>query len=227
MAPKISVAYVPLTHHPAKRITQLLAGLLLYGISTAMTIRASLGLNPWSVLNEGVERHVPLSFGMVSALIGALVLLLWIPLRQLPRLGTVANILVLAVAFDVGLWLIPADGGWAWRVVLLVAGIVLNGLSIAVYVGARLGPGPRDGLMTGAAARSGRSIRLTRTVIELTVLVVGWVLGGTVGVGTVAYALGIGPVTQLFMARFTYRPAGESREDRTARNGGEAAGVGR
>ncbi|GIG64662.1 membrane protein YczE [Phytomonospora endophytica] len=202
------LTYVPLHQQPARRLTQLFAGLALYGISTAATIRAALGLNPWTVLNEGVERHVPLSFGTVSALVGVLVLLLWIPLRQRPRIGTVANIAVLAVAFDLGLAVIPVREDLYVRAALLVGGIVLNGLSIAVYVGARLGPGPRDGLMTGTAAATGRSIRLTRTLIELSVLVVGWLLGGTVGVGTVLYALAIGPITQYFMPRFTYRPRG-------------------
>jgi len=210
MAPKIPLTYIPLTAHPTRRLTQLLTGLLLYGLTTAATIRASLGLAPWSVLNEGLDKQIPLSFGTISALIGALVLLLWIPLRQRPRIGTLANIAVLAFAFDLGLHLVPEPTGLPARALLLTAGITLNGLSIAVYVGARLGPGPRDGLMTGAATATGRSIRLTRTLIELTVLAAGWLLGGTVGIGTVLYALTIGPITQFFMPRLTYRGSAES-----------------
>ncbi|MFD1663503.1 YitT family protein [Streptomyces caeni] len=180
-------------------------------------VRASLGVNPWSVLYEGLEHHTSLSFGMISAAVGVVVLLLWIPLRQRPTFGTVANIVVLAYSSDLGLSLIPQHLGLRARTALLAGGVLLNGFSVAVYVGARFGPGPRDGLMTGASAATGRSIRLIRTLIEITVLAVGWVLGGSVGVGTVLYALTVGPITQFFIPRFAYRGRDESRASPTPR----------
>ncbi|MFD7665058.1 YitT family protein [Streptomyces sp. NPDC059788] len=172
-------------------------------------VRASLGVNPWSVLYEGVARHTSLSFGTISAVVGVLVLLLWIPLRQRPTFGTGANIVVLACSSDLGLRLLPQDLGLEARIGLLAGGVLLNGLSVAVYVGARYGPGPRDGLMTGASAATGRSLRFVRTLIEVTVLGAGWLLGGSVGAGTVLYALAVGPVTQFFLPRFAYRSAVE------------------
>ncbi|MFE6403837.1 membrane protein YczE [Streptomyces alboflavus] len=198
------LTYLPLSERPLRRLPQLLIGLALYGLSIGVMVRAGLGVSPWSVLNQGVERHTPLSFGTVSAVVGALVLLLWIPLRQRPRFGTGANVIVVAYASDLGLWLVPADLGLGTRIGLLVVGILANGLSVAVYVGARFGPGPRDGLMTGLAALTGRSIRFVRTLIEVAVLAVGWLLGGSVGVGTVLYALAMGPVTQYFLPRWAY-----------------------
>ncbi len=201
--------YVPLGERPLRRFPQLLVGLALYGFSLSAMVRTSLGVNPWSVLYEGLEHHTPLSFGMISALLGVLVLLLWIPLKQKPTLGTIANIMVVGSSSDLGLSLIPQHLGLAARVGLLVGCVVLNGLSVAVYVGARFGPGPRDGLMTGTSAATGRSIRLVRTLIELTVLGVGWLLGGSVGVGTVLYALMVGPVTQFFLPWFAYRRTAE------------------
>ena len=194
---------IPVTADPARRIPQLLGGLALYGTSMAMQVQATLGLNPWDVFHQGLARHLPLSFGLVTAVTGVAVLLLWLPLRQRPGIGTVANVVVIAVSGDAALALIPAPTGLPARVALLVAGILLNGVASAAYIGARLGPGPRDGLMTGLAARTGGSIRLLRTGIELTVLAVGWLLGGTAGVGTIAYALAIGPLTQAFLPWFT------------------------
>ncbi|MFD5393080.1 YitT family protein [Streptomyces sp. NPDC127097] len=208
------LGYVPVGERPLRRLPQLLIGLALYGFSLSVLVRASLGVNPWSVLYEGLEQHTSLSFGTISAVLGVLVLLLWIPLKQRPTLGTVANIVVLAYSSDLGLRLLPQHLGLPARVGLLVGGIVLNGLSVAVYVGARFGPGPRDGLMTGASAVTGHSIRLVRTLIEIAVLVVGRLLGGSVGVGTVLYALAVGPVTQFFLPWFAYRSA--------AGRGGEA-----
>ena len=193
---------LPVTTAPARRIPQLLGGLVLYGTSMAMQLRATLGLDPWDVFHQGLARHLPLSFGLVTAVTGAAVLLLWIPLRQRPGIGTIANVIVIAVSVDAALALIPEPSGLPVRTALLVGGIVLNGVASAAYIGARLGPGPRDGLMTGLAARTGWSIRLVRTGIELTVLVVGWLLGGTVGIGTVVYALAIGPLTQAFLPWF-------------------------
>jgi uncharacterized membrane protein YczE len=204
MAP-IDLRPLPVTHAPARRLAQLFGGLALYGTSMAMQIRATLGLNPWDVLHEGLALRTPLSFGLVTAVTGVSVLLLWIPLRQRPGVGTVANVLVIAVAVDVGLALIPEAGSVAGRVALLLGGVLLNGVATAAYVGARLGPGPRDGLMTGLAARTGRSVRLVRTGLEVTVLAAGWLLGGTVGVGTVLYALAIGPLTQAFLPYLVVR----------------------
>ncbi|MEV7192098.1 hypothetical protein AB0N81_09830 [Streptomyces sp. NPDC093510] len=205
------ISYVPFLEHPTRRLPQLLIGLALYGFSLSVLVRASLGVNPWSVLYEGLEQRTPLSFGTISAVLGVLVLLLWIPLRQRPTFGTFANIVVLAVSSDLGLLILPEDLNLPVRIGLLVAGVVLNGLSVAVYVGARFGPGPRDGLMTGAAAVTGRSLRRVRTVIELSVLAVGWLLGGTVGVGTVLYAVAVGTVTQFFMPWFVYRAPRDER----------------
>ncbi|MDO3704678.1 hypothetical protein Q3W71_23730 [Micromonospora sp. C28SCA-DRY-2] len=193
-----------LRYRPVRRLTQLYAGLVLYGVSMALMIRSGLGLDPWDVFHQGLARRTGLSFGAVTIAVGALVLLLWIPLRQRPGIGTVSNVVVIGLVVDATLALLPAGGPLAVRIGLLVAGIVGNGAATGLYIGARLGPGPRDGLMTGLVARRpGWSIRMVRTGIEVTVLAVGWLLGGTVGVGTVAYALAIGPLTQLFLARFT------------------------
>jgi uncharacterized membrane protein YczE len=178
-------------------------GLVLYGVSMAMMIRSTLGLDPWDVFHAGIATHVPLTFGQVTIIIGALVLLLWIPLRQWPGLGTVANVVVIGLAADAGLDLIGApESMWA-RVLLLGSGIVLNGVAGGLYIGSQLGPGPRDGLMTGFARRTGLSIRLVRTTIEVVVLAVGWLLGGPVGLGTVLYAVSIGPLVQFFLPRLT------------------------
>ena len=201
----IDLRPLPVTRDPARRLSQLVAGLALYGTSMAMQIRATLGLNPWDVLHEGLTEQTPLGFGLVTAVTGVVVLLLWIPLRQRPGIGTVANVLVIAVTVDLALALIPEPDGLPSRIALMTAGIVLNGVASAAYVGARLGPGPRDGLMTGLARRTGRSLRLVRTGIEITVLAAGWLLGGTVGVGTVLYALAIGPLTQAFLPYLVVR----------------------
>lgn len=209
----IELRPLPVTHDPVRRLAQLVGGLALYGTSMAMQVRATLGLNPWDVLHEGLTERTPLGFGLVTAVTGVVVLLLWIPLRQRPGVGTVANVLVIAVTVDVALALLPAPDALPARVALMTAGIVLNGVASAAYVGARLGPGPRDGLMTGLAARTGRSLRLVRTGIEVTVLTAGWLLGGTVGAGTVLYALAIGPLTQAFLpflAVRTPRPPGST-----------------
>ena len=199
---------LPVTAAPVRRLPQLFGGLVLYGTSMAMQLRATLGLDPWDVFHQGVARHLPVTFGTVVAITGVAVLLLWIPLRQRPGIGTVANVIVIAVSVDVALALIAEPTGLPARICMLVAGIVLNGVASAAYIGARLGPGPRDGLMTGLAARTGWSIRLVRTGIELTVLATGWLLGGTVGVGTVIYALAIGPLTQAFLPWFAVSPRG-------------------
>lgn len=184
---------------PVRRLSQLLIGLFLYGWSMAMLLRSTLGLDPWDVFHEGLTRILPLSFGQVAIGVGALVLLFWIPLRQKPGIGTILNIIVIGLAADAGLAVMPAPSELWARILLLVGGVVCNGLAGALYVGARLGPGPRDGLWVAITARTGASIRLVRTIIEVTVLAIGWLLGGTVGIGTIVYALAIGPLVQWFM----------------------------
>jgi uncharacterized membrane protein YczE len=196
---------VSIAESPARRMLQLLGGLLLYGISMGLQIRSVLGLDPWDVFHDALSKRTGLSFGTITAITGALVLLCWLPLRQRPGVGTVCNILLIAVAVDATLWLLPTPRLLIVRIALLVAGVVLNGLATAAYIGARLGPGPRDGLMTGLHARTGVSVRLARTAIELTVLAIGWLLGGTVGIGTVIYALAIGPLTQAFLPLVSWR----------------------
>lgn len=196
-----------------RRIVQLYLGLVLYGASMAMMIRATLGLNPWDVLHEGLTRHLPLTFGQVTIAVGALVLLAWIPLRQRPGLGTVSNVIVIGLAVDATLAVMPAPGALPLRAALLVCGVLLNGVATAAYIGARFGPGPRDGLMTGLVRRTGRSVRLVRTSLEVAVLAVGWLLGGTVGVGTALYALGIGPLVHVLLPVLSV-PADARRRDK-------------
>ena len=186
-----------------RRLVQLYAGLVLYGASMALMIRAGLGLDPWDVLHQGLGERLPLSFGMVTIVVGALVLLAWIPLRQRPGVGTVSNVIVIGLAVDAALAVLHAPDAPALRVAFMLAGVGLNGVATAAYIGARLGPGPRDGLMTGLVRRTGRSVRLVRTSIEVTVLAAGWLLGGTVGVGTVVYALGIGPLVHVLLPALT------------------------
>ncbi|MEO7130546.1 MAG: hypothetical protein ABIZ07_04125 [Dermatophilaceae bacterium] len=186
-----------------RRLVQLLVGLILYGLSMAMMIRSTLGLNPWDVFHAGIAGRVSLSFGQVTIVVGALVLLLWWPLRQWPGLGTIANVVIIGLAADAGLALLGSPDALGARLALLVAGIVLNGIAGGLYIGSQLGPGPRDGLMTGFAFRTGVSIRLVRTLIEVAVLGVGWLLGGPVGLGTVLYATFIGPLVQYFLPILT------------------------
>ncbi len=186
-----------------RRFLQLQAGLVLYGFSMALMLRANLGLDPWDVFHQGVAMRTGWSFGTVVIVVGALVLLLWLPLRQKPGIGTVSNIIVIGLAVDASLWLLATPEGYPLRAAMLLAGIILNGVAGGAYIGAGLGRGPRDGLMTGFVRRTGLSIRLVRTTIEVTVLAVGWLLGGTVGLGTVLYALTIGWLIQLFLPMFT------------------------
>ncbi|MEV6446183.1 hypothetical protein [Amycolatopsis sp. NPDC051716] len=203
---------VRISRDPARRSVQLLAGLALYGTSVALVTRAGLGLEPWSVLAEGVLKHTGLSFGTVTGLISVAVLLLWIPLRQRPGIGTIANVVVISVMVDVVRAVLPDQHDLVWQIVLLVGGVTLNGVATATYVGARLGPGPRDGLMTGLAGRTGWSVRLVRTGIEVTVVAAGFLLGGTVGIGTVLYALAIGPLTQALLPWTTWREEQEPQQ---------------
>ncbi|MFG2355182.1 YitT family protein [Streptomyces sp. NPDC048521] len=186
-----------------RRLIQLYTGLALYGASSALLVEAGLGLEPWNVLHQGLAELTGLTIGVVSIVVGAAVLLLWIPLRQRPGLGTVSNVFVVGLAMDGTLALVPESHSLAVRIPLLLAGIVLNGVATGLYIAARFGPGPRDGLMTGLHRRTGRSIRLMRTVVEVAVVVTGFVLGGTIGVGTVLYAVSIGPLAQLFLRVFT------------------------
>ncbi|MDQ0030935.1 membrane protein YczE [Arthrobacter bambusae] len=185
-----------------RRITQLLIGLAMYGISLAIFIRAGLGLDPWDVFHQGVAGRIGWSIGTVVVVVSFLVLLLWIPLRQMPGFGTLANAVLVGVFADIGLALIPAVSNLGGQIAMLAGAVVLNGIASACYIGARLGPGARDGLMTGLARRTGWSVRLSRTLIEVVVLGIGWLLGGSVGVGTVVYALAIGPLVQLLLPRF-------------------------
>jgi hypothetical protein len=188
-----------------RRFTQLLAGLLLYGFTMGLMVRAVLGLDPWDVFHQGltalVNRWLPLSYGAVITIVSVLVLLLWIPLRQRPGVGTIANAAIIGFAVDVTLWLIPPVDDLTVRIVLLVASVAGNALAGALYIGAGLGPGPRDGLMTGLVARGVGSVRVVRTVIEVTVLAIGWMFGGIVGVGTVVYAVAIGPLLHVLLPK--------------------------
>ncbi|MGW5617767.1 membrane protein YczE [Streptomyces sp. NPDC003877] len=196
----------------ARRLVQLYAGLALYGASSALLVRSGLGLEPWNVLHQGLAERTGLSIGVVLTIVGAAVLLAWIPLRQRPGLGTISNVLVIGMAMDATLALVPDAHGWVLRVGLMIGGIVLNGAATGLYIAARFGPGPRDGLMTGLHQLTGVSIRLVRTGIELTVVATGFVLGGTVGIGTLLYALAIGPLAQLFLRLFAVpaAPAGST-----------------
>jgi uncharacterized membrane protein YczE len=186
----------------SRRVTQLYVGLVLYGVSSAMQVQAGLGLDPWDVLHQGVANRVDRAIGTVVIAVGALVLWGWIPLRQRPGLGTVSNVIVLGLAMNATLAVLPVQHGYPARIAMLLGAIVLCGIATGMYISAGLGPGPRDGLMTGISRRAGVSIRLTRTLIELTVLVTGWLLGGSVGVGTVLYAVLIGPLAQVFLKVF-------------------------
>ncbi len=188
-----------------RRLLQLYLGLILYGISTALMVRSDLGLNPWDVFHQGAADRSLFSFGTVVIMTGVIVLLLWIPLRQRPGIGTVSNIIVIGLTADAALWLIPEINSLPFRTVVLALGILLNGVATGAYIGAGLGTGPRDGLMIGLAARTHWSVRSVRTAIELTVLAVGWGLGGTVGIGTVLYAVAIGPIVHLMLPLFKIR----------------------
>jgi uncharacterized membrane protein YczE len=196
----------------ARRLTQLYAGLILYGISDSMLLLAALGLDPWDVFHQGLSRRFGLGVGTWAIIVGVCVLLFWIPLRQRPGFGTVSNVLVVGLTIDLVMALSPVPHALWLRIVLLIAGVVLNGVATGAYIGAGLGPGPRDGLMTGLAAR-GHSIRVVRTGIELGVLGTGWLLGGTVGIGTVLYALGIGPLAHFFIPLLAIRPHGDEQLD--------------
>lgn len=191
----------------ARRLVQLYVGLTLYGVSSGLLVAAGLGLEPWGVLHQGLAKLTGIPIGTMSILVGIVILLLWIPLRQRPGLGTVSNVFVVGLAIDATLALVPTPHPLAVRIALMVAAIVLNGVATGLYIAADFGPGPRDGLMTGLHRRTGRSIRLVRTAIEVAVVAGGFLLGGTIGVGTLLYALAIGPLVQPFLRLFAVRPA--------------------
>ena len=192
------------------RLAQLYGGLVLYGVSSSLLVLAGLGLDPWDVFHQGLSRTFGLAIGTWAIIVGLVVLLLWIPLRQRPGIGTVSNVVLVGLTMNVVLGHVHPPHALGVRIACLVVGILLNGVATGAYIGAGFGPGPRDGLMTGLAAR-GHSIRVVRTSIELTVLAIGWLLGGTVGVGTVLYALAIGPLAHVFVPLFAHgRPTPEN-----------------
>ena len=202
--PRFTVVGFPAWRELRPRLPRFVTGMLLLGPGIALTIDARLGLSPFDVLHQGIARRTGLSFGTVVILLGAAILLLWIPLRQPFGIGTVLNTLTVGLFIDLALWIVPEPELLVWRALMLVGGIVVTGLGIGLYIGAGLGPGPRDGLMTGIAAR-GQALWLVRTAIELTALAAGWALGGTVGVGTVLFAFSIGPLGHVFLDRLHLR----------------------
>ncbi len=185
-----------------RRLVQLTLGLALYGLTLGMMIRATLGNAPWDVLHQGLAIHLPISIGTAVIAMSMVVLLFWIPLRELPGFGTIANSLAVGLSADLALSLLHAPELLWQRSLLMVGGVVLNALATALYLGSQLGPGPRDGLMTGLHRRTGVSLRLVRTGLEAVVVALGWLLGGVVGIGTVLYALAIGPLVQLMLPWF-------------------------
>jgi uncharacterized membrane protein YczE len=192
------------------RLVQLYGGLVLYGISSSLLVLANLGLDPWDVFHQGLSRTFGLAIGTWAILVGLVVLLLWIPLHQRPGIGTVSNVVLVGLTMNVVLGHVHPPHALTVRIMLLLLGVLLNGIATGAYIGAGLGPGPRDGLMTGLASR-GHSIRVVRTGIEILVLAVGWLLGGTVGIGTVVYALSIGPLAHVFVPLFAHgRPTPEN-----------------
>lgn len=188
-----------------RRLAQLYLGLALYGFSMALMLRSSLGNMPWDVLHQGLAAHLGWSFGATTIVVGAAVLLVWIPLKKRPGLGTISNVVVVGIFADVALAFIAAPTALWTRIAMAVSGVLLNGVATAAYIGVRLGPGPRDGLMTGLVRLTGRSVLLIRTCIELVVVLIGWGLGGTFGAVTVLYALSIGPLTHVLLPRLTIR----------------------
>ena len=193
-----------------RRLLQLFPGLVLCGIGLALMVLAGLGLGPWDVLHQGLSERTGLPMGTLVILVGFVVLLAWVPLRQPVGIGTLCNVVLIGLVIDAVLAVSPEPRALGLRWACLLSGVALMGLGSGLYIGAGLGPGPRDGLMTGLARRTGASLRLVRTGIEVVVLVTGFLLGGTVGVGTVLDAVGIGPLTQLFLRRATVRLGGDA-----------------
>ena len=188
------------------RLVRLVAGQLLFAVSLALLVRSEAGATPWDVLHLGLSRQLGLTVGTASFAVGVLLLLLWLPLRVRPGLGTITNVVLVSAGVDAALAVLPSADGAGAATAYVVAGVLLNAVATALYVGAGLGPGPRDGLMTGLVARTGGSVRLVRITLEVLVVATGWALGGTVGVGTLAYALGIGPVLHVLMPRLAMPP---------------------
>lgn len=180
-----------------RRVLQLLVGLVLYGVGCALTVEAGLGVDPWTVFAQGLSIHTGIGIGWITNIVGFLVLLLWIPLRQKPGVGTIANILLVGTSMQIALWVVPPITGLAAQIGVLLGGILLVALASGLYIGARFGPGPRDGLMTGLNARLGWPIWACRALVEVSVLAIGWLLGGTVGIGTVLFAALIGPLVHV------------------------------
>lgn len=189
-----------------RRLAQLYAGLVLYGFSMALFVRSDLGVIPWDVLHQGIARTIGWSLGTVTIALGVVVLLLWIPLRERPGLGTVSNVVVVGLAVDASLAVLPAAEALPLQLLFVVLGVTFNAVATAAYIGVLMGPGPRDGLMTGVVRRTGWSVRLVRTTIEVLVVATGWLLGGTLGLATVFYALAIGPLAQIFLPLLTVGP---------------------
>lgn len=182
-----------------RRILQLLVGLVFYGMAIALIIRAEIGIAPWDVLSQGIAKQTGWAFGLITVIVGAVVLLLWIPLKEKPGVGTVLNALLIGPAAQLGLWLIP-EGLDLWiRILMFTGGLTMLGLATGLYIGARFGTGPRDGLMTGLNRVTGWKIWIVRSIIEATVLIIGWFLGGDVGIGTLLFALLVGPLCNIFM----------------------------
>jgi uncharacterized membrane protein YczE len=186
------------------RLVQLYAGLALYGVSSSLLVLGRLGLVPWDVLHQGLARHTGLGIGTWTIIVSVVVLVFWIPLRERPGIGTISNAVVIGGTVDLVLWLTPDVHGSSARWACCLGGVFLNGVATGLYIGAGLGPGPRDGLMTGLARRTGRSLRVVRTALEATVLLVGWLIGGTVGAGTVVYLVAIGPLAHIFVPLFSH-----------------------
>jgi len=195
----LDVVTVPTWRELRRRLPQLLVGIPVLGVGIAMTLQARLGVSPYDVLHQGIAAKTGRSVGTVVIVVGLVILVFWIPLRQRPGLGTVVNTLTVGLVIDLALHVVPEPDLLAARVPLLVAGIVVTGLGMGLYIGAGLGPGPRDGLMTGLAAK-GFPLWAVRTVLELAALAAGWILGGNVGIGTVAFAFSIGPLGHFFLA---------------------------
>ncbi|RZA05354.1 MAG: hypothetical protein EOP02_39530 [Proteobacteria bacterium] len=206
---------MPLPHAFARRFPQLLLGLFLYGIGISLMVRASIGVAPWDVLTQGLSKQTGWSFGLLTNVIGVVVLLLWIPIRQKPGLGTVLNVLLIGPSAQFGLWLFPEFHVLWQQIPAFIAGLCVLALATGLYIGAHFGPGPRDGLMTGLHRRTGWRISVVRTLIEATVLLVGWLLGGDAGWGTLAFALMIGPMCAVTMPWFATGPGNPSHDELT------------
>lgn len=192
-----------------RRIVQLIFGLFLYGVSLAFLLRGALGIAPWDVLAQGIAHHIGLSYGQVTIAVSIVVLMLWIPLRQWPGLGTICNAFLVGIFADLTLSVLVAPSAIGVRIAFTAGGIVLNALAGAIYIGAQLGPGPRDGLMTGLVSRTGRQVWMVRMTIEVLVVIIGAALGGDLWIGTVAYAVCMGPLVQAFLPLFAVRLPGD------------------